>query len=134
MSEKQAARRYHSVFIPTMIVFLGGSLGLAWLDKNTDLSGAVLVSLTVVPILALLSMFWIHWRFLNEIDEYLREIQIKSLLFGAAIVMAIATAWGYLEAYVNAPALPIFWLNPIFWMAYGAGAGYFTMRDKNASR
>lgn len=117
-----------------MIIFMAGSLGLAWLDTNSDLPGTVLIALTIIPIMALLSMFWIHWRFMREIDEYLRLIQVKALLSGTAVVMVIATGWGYLESYVDTPALPIFWLNPIFWAAYGAGAGYFTYRDRGARR
>jgi hypothetical protein len=128
MNVKQATARYYKVLVPAMILFLGSSLGLAWIDKNVDVPGVALVALAAVPIVALLSMFWIHWRFMNEIDEFLRQIQVKALLAGAALVLAIATGWGYLESYADAPTMPIFWLNPIFWTAYGLSAIYFTKR------
>ena len=101
-------------------------MGLAWLDKNASLPGALFVALTIIPIAALLSMFWLHWRFLQEIDEYLRQIQINALLCGAAVALAIATGWGYLEKYSDLAALPVFWLNPVFWVAYGIAAAVFT--------
>lgn len=129
MNEKRATRRYHMGFVPAMIVFMGGTLGLVWLDANSRLSGPYLMALTAVPILALLSMFWLHWRFMQEIDEFLRRIQINALLSGAAVVLVIATGWGYLEKFVDAPALSVFWLNPIFWAAYGIAATIFTIRE-----
>tara|TARA_R110000850_G_scaffold90933_4_gene193389 strand:+ start:128 stop:538 length:411 start_codon:yes stop_codon:yes gene_type:complete len=129
MDEKHVTRRYYAAFIPAMVIFLGGSLGLVWLDASIDLPGTVLAALALVPIIALLSTFWIHWRYMQEIDEYLRQIQVKALLSGAAVVLAIATGWGYLESYVDAPALPIFWLNPISWVAYGVTAAFVTKRE-----
>lgn len=126
MSEKQATLRYFAGFVPAMAIFLGGSLGLAWLDKKVGLPDPVMIALAIVPIVALLSMFWLHWRFLQEIDEYLRQIQINALLCGAAVALAIATGWGYLEQYSDLAALPVFWLNPVFWVAYGIAAAVFT--------
>lgn len=130
MTEDQAARRYHMGFIPAMIIFLGGSFGLAWLNENSSVAAPTLIGLAIVPILASLSMFWLHWRFLNEIDEFLRQIQTNALLFGAAVVMAVATAWGYCEAYLDAPSFPMFWLNPMFWVAYATAVSIQNARNK----
>lgn len=130
MSEKKATQRYFQAFIPAMVIFLGGSLGLAWLNENSSVAAPTLIGLAIVPILASLSMFWLHWRFLNEIDEFLRQIQTNALLFGAAIVMAVATAWGYCEAYLDAPSFPMFWLNPLFWIAYALAVSIQTYRNK----
>lgn len=129
MTTEQAARRFYVSLAIAMSIFLGGSLGVAWLDKHADLPVMATVALAVVPMVALLSMFWLHWRFVREIDEFLRQIQIKALLSASAAAMAIASGWGYLENYVDAPALPIFYLNPIFWLAYGIAVGIFTRRE-----
>ena len=117
------------MFIPAMFVFLGGSVGLTWLDNGTETPNAVLAVLAIVPIVALLSMFWLHWRFLQDIDEFLRQIQIKALLFGAAIALGFGTAWGYFEMYIGAPAISVFWLNPLFWAAYALGVVFFSRTD-----
>lgn len=128
MNVKEASRRYHMAFIPAMVLFLGGSLGLVWLDSNTGLPGEILVALTAVPIMALLSMFWIHWRYMQDIDEFLREIQIRGVMAGAAVALAVGTAWGYLEMYVDAPPISVFWINPLFWVAYAVATVIFTRR------
>lgn len=129
MDVKPATRRYMRLFIPTMLLFLLASLGLAWLDRTTQTDNLVLAALAIVPIAALLSMFWLHWRYLRDLDEFLRQIQVKGLLFGAAVALGIATGWGYLESYADAPALSVFWLNPIFWMAYAVGVVGFSRRE-----
>ena len=129
MDVKPATQRYMRLFIPTMLLFLLASLGLAWLDRTTQTGNLVLAALAIVPIAALLSMFWLHWHYLRDLDEFLRQIQVKGLLFGAAVALGIATGWGYLESYADAPALSVFWLNPIFWMAYAVGVVGFSRRE-----
>jgi len=129
MNVNRAARRYHMGFIPAMTVFLAGSLGLVWLDANADPGPWIMAALAVIPVVALLSMFWLHWRFMQDVDEFLRKIQVNSILCAAAVVLAIATGWGYMENFVDAPALSVFWLNPIFWATYGIAATIFTRRE-----
>ena len=130
MDVKPATRRYLGLLVPTMLLFVGASYGLAWLDRSTEASKGTLAALAVVPIAALLSTFWIQWRFMRDLDEYLRQIHVKALLFGAAVALGIGTGWGYLEAYVDAPALWVFWLNPIFWIAYAIGVVAISLKER----
>ena len=51
------------------------------------------------------------------------------VVLGLVVMLVVATAWGYLEAYADAPDLKLIWLNPIFCLGYGIGAFYFTKRD-----
>ena len=51
---------------------------------------------------------------------------------GAAAVVLTATVWGYLEAYADAPDLPMFWLNPLYWVAYSLGVLVTTKRETGA--
>ena len=129
MTVKRAARRYYLVFAPAMAIFLAASFSIDWIDDNLIIQPAALYGLTIVPIMALISTFWAHWRFLTEVDEFLREIQLKALLIGLVCVMVIATTWGYLEAYANAPDLKLFWINPIFWVSYAIAGGIISLRE-----
>lgn len=129
---RRATRRFLWVMAPAMLVVLAASLGLDWLEgtlsgKSAETS-ALLVALAVVPIAALLCTFWAMWRFVMEVDEFLRLIQVKALLIGALTVLVAATGWGYLEAHAGAAALPVFWLNPLFWLGYALAAGVMTWR------
>jgi len=128
MTTEQATRRYFQIFIPSMVGYLAGTLATIWAADHMDLPPFALYGLAGVPIFAMLCMFWGHWRFINEIDEFLRTIQIKAVLFGIASVLVVATGWGTLEMLADAPKLQVFWLLPIFWTSYSAAAGVLTKR------
>ncbi len=129
MSPELATKRYFTIFIPAICAYAAGSAGVTWAVDNADLSTGLTYSLALVPILAIFFAFWAHWRFANEIDEFLRLIQIKGTLFGIASVMVVASGWGTLEMLADAPRLPVFWLLPIFWVAQSAATAVFSKRE-----
>ena len=129
MTHEQATRRYFKVFIPSMVGYLAGSVGTVWAADHLSLPPFAIYVLASIPILAMLVVFWGHWRFINEIDEFLRSIQINAVLFGIACVMVVATGWGTLEMLADAPKLQVFWLMPIFWVSYSAAALVLTKRE-----
>ena len=129
MTVERATRRYFALLVPAMLVFMSSTLGIVWADDTLALPSAAPYALTVVPIAALLSTYWALWRFITEIDEFLRLIQIKSIIIGLMAVMMVITGWGLMELYADAPALGIFWLNPLFWVAYAIAALIITKRD-----
>lgn len=134
MTNEQAMRRYFSVLIPGMPLFLGLSVGLKLIDNTTLLPDALKPVAALIPAALLAGMFWAHWRYINEIDEFLRSIQIKAAFVGLTVVMTIATAWGYVELYVDqVPTLSIYWLNPIYWVTYAVAAVTITRRYGDAS-
>lgn len=133
MSNEKAARRYLGVLIPATIVFLGASFALKAADNADILPVPALYALSIIPVGLMLGMFWAHWRYMSEIDEFLRSIQVKGAFVGLVIVMIVATGWGWLEFYADAPRLSIFWLNPIYWIGYSAAVLFLTPRDGAAS-
>ena len=66
---------------------------------------------------------------MNDVDEFLRMIQMKAILCALAIVLAIASGRGSLEILADAPRLPVFWLMPIFWVSYSLAAVVITRRE-----
>ena len=129
MTQEQASRRYFSVLIPAVIVFLAASYAIKLADTAAMLPPWALYAAAIVPIAALLGMFWAHWRYMNEIDEFLRSIQVKAAFAGLVIVLTIASGWGYLELYAEVTPLPIYWLNPLYWVAYSIASVTITMRS-----
>lgn len=125
----RATRRYYGALLPVTAVFLASSFGIAWLDTNTDAPATLLAALTLLPVAALFAMFWVQWRYIRALDEYLRHLHTKALLVGAAVALGIATGWGLFEAITDAPALWVFWLNPLFWIAYAVAVVGFSLRD-----
>ena len=129
MSNEKAARRYLSVLIPSTLAFLVASFALKAADNAALLPVPALYGLSIIPVGLMLGMFWSHWRYMNEIDEFLRSIQVKGAFSGLIVVMVVATGWGWLEFYAEAPRLSIFWLNPLYWIAYSGAVIVFTPRD-----
>ena len=133
MSNEQATRRYLGVLIPAAILFIAVSIALRLADNAGLLPAAALYAVSIVPVGLMLGMFWAHWRYMNEIDEFLRSIQVKGAFAGLIVVMTIATGWGWLELYAEAPRLSIFWLNPLYWIVYSIATLAFTPREDAAS-
>ena len=129
MTQEQANRRYLSVLIPATMVFVAASYGIKLADNAAVLPPWVLYAAAIVPIAALLGMFWAHWRYMREIDEFLRSIQVKAAFAGLVIVLTIASAWGYLEFYAEVAPLSIYWLNPLYWIVYSIAVVIFTLRS-----
>ena len=124
----RATRRYYLVLVPVMAIFLGGGLAIDWL-RDMETPGEILAALALVPIAALLSTFWLQWRFIRDLDEYLQLLHVKALLIGAALALGVGTGWGFFEAIAGVPALWVFWLNPLFWVTYSLAVVFFSVRD-----
>ncbi len=129
MTAEQATYRYFKIFIPAILVYATGSLGLTWAEGNTPIPPFALYLLAMVPIAAMLAIFWAHWRFATEVDEFMRLIQIKATLFGVVCIMVVASGWGTLELLADAPKLPIFWLMPLFWVAHSAATAILSKKE-----
>lgn len=132
MTEKQATNRYYKAMAPALLIYLAACFSAAILDGASGIASVALYALIAIAIGALFITFWAHWRFTQEIDEFLRVIQFKALLFGLLSIMVIATGWGMMETFAKAPPLPIFWLNPIFWVAYAIAGARLTLRERGA--
>jgi len=133
MTNEKATRRYLSVLFPATIAFVGASWALKAADNADLLSPAATYAVSVIPVGIMLGMFWSHWRYMTEIDEFLRSIQVKGAFTGLVFVLTVASGWGWLEFYADAPRLSVFWLNPLYWIVYSLAVMWFTPRDSAAS-
>ena len=145
MTEKQALSRYYKISLPAMALYIisiaaavwardgmitSESVFNFWSQGNLGFARAIYYALVLMPIIALCGMAWAHWRFITELDEYLRMIQIKGLLFGLLCILSVATGWGMIEMLLRLPALPIFWLVPIFWLGFSISIGFIKAKDR----
>ena len=128
MTNNQAHRRYFQRLVPTMLVFIGLSILIGFNDDLLGLPTQIILPLALVAGALLVAAFWVHWRFIMEIDEFLRSIQIGSVMAGLTVIISIASIWGFLERALDVPALPIFYLNPIYWAAYSLAVVVLTIR------
>jgi len=129
MATKQAAYRYLKILIPSMTLYLAASLGLAWATDRAGMPPALLYGLAAMAIAAMLSVFRGHWRFLCEVDEFLRAVQVKLLLIGTLSLLTLATVWEVLDMLPQVPAFQVAWLLPFFFITTSAASLFLTWRD-----
>jgi hypothetical protein len=126
VTNEQAGRRYYAVLIPGTILFLALCIGVKFADDSAMFPDPVLYALGLIPAGLLIGAFWAQWRYINEIDEVQRSIHVKAAFVGLAVVMTAATGWGFLELFVEVPRISMFWLNPLYWIAYSFGVIAFS--------
>ncbi len=119
MTQKRAHRRYMKLFVPAMAMYLLSMFGISFAKNNATMPEPLLYGLAIVPAIFLLIWIWGHMRYITELDEFLRSLQVRAVLTGMALVMAFSTVWGLLEELAAAPAVPIFFIVPGFYFAYG---------------
>jgi len=112
-----AYRTYLRRFVPTMMLYVVLVMAVPFAIRATDVHGVGLWLIAVLPALPLCAVFWIIGRLLTELDdEYLRMLEVRKALVATGFAMSLASAWGFLEVYADAPHLPAFCI-PIAWFA-----------------
>jgi len=119
MTQKHAHRRYMKLFVPAMAMYVLSIVGISLAKKNDSMPEMLLYGVAFVPAIFVLLWIWGHMRYITELDEYLRGLQVRAVLFGMAAIMAFSTVWGLLEELAAAPAVPIFYVVPGFYLVYG---------------
>jgi hypothetical protein len=51
----------------------------------------------------------------EEKDEFQRNLLVQSLLGGTGGILAVITAWGYMEDFAHAPHMDLIWVYALFW-------------------
>jgi hypothetical protein len=64
----------------------------------------------------------------EEKDEFQRNLLVQSLLGGTGGILAVITAWGYMEDFVGAPHMDLVWVYPLFWLFAGISYGLVRAR------
>lgn len=127
-------KHYFLKFFPAMAVYLVATVGISLGEKHLGFAPSTLYWLSIVPILAVLVAMWVHWDYINRLDEYLFMIQVKGMMFGLAIVLALSASWGLLERLANAPHFDLIFITVVFAFAYSFATIYLTYRGRGSQR
>lgn len=119
MVNKLARKRYFKIFIPAMIGYIISVFAIDYITDTFEMATTLKYSLALVPALFVFVWVWSHARYVLEVDEFVRFLQVKSLLAGWVMLMVLTTAWGFLEIFAEAPTVPIFYVLPGFYLCYG---------------
>jgi hypothetical protein len=92
------------------------------MHQKMEITGPLLWLAGILPSLPVFGMIWTMGRYLREEqDEYLRMRAASAALVATGILLAIATAWGFLEMFGVVPHVPSWAAFPIWAIGLGAG-------------
>jgi hypothetical protein len=95
-----AQRRYIRRVFGFMTFYVAALFFAKWMFKRGLAEGAIAWGLALLPALPIIAVFWAIGRLLvEESDEYLRVQLVRQSLVATAFAMAVATVWGFLEAF-----------------------------------
>ena len=115
-------RRYTRRMIPISLAYVG-AVGLAsrLIPDDAAANGAT-VAIALVPGLAALGWIWAMARLLVELDdEYLRMLEVRKFLIATGFALSITSVWGVLELFTTVPALPVFFVWPLWCVGLALG-------------
>ncbi len=92
------------------------------MHQKLELSGLLLWLAGILPSLPVFGMIWTMARYVREEeDEYLRLRAVNAALVATGILLAIATAWGFLEMFGAVPHVPSWAALPLWAIGLGIG-------------
>ncbi len=130
-SSTAAGRRYLRRFFPTMFGYAAALFFATWAIKTWQPSGALLVGLSILPALPIIGLLGVIGLYLiEEKDEYLRGRIVQAMMVGLAFMLAVATAWGFLEESDVVPHAPAYWAFILWCGGWGAAQCLQGVRDR----
>ena len=129
MSKKSATRRYLTATVLIMIGYIISIFGVSWAEDKLNLPMWAYYGLALIPAMCIIAWIGMFWRFMMEVDEYLRRIQIAGVVTALAFVMAFCSSWGLLEFFTNVPKFPVFYIMPLYCVFYGIATMIIARRE-----
>ena len=105
------------------------SIFAAVVFRLCHLHGVLAYLVAVLPALPILGALVYTGVYLaEEKDEFQRNLLVQSLLGGTGGILAVITAWGYMEDFARAPHMDLVWVYPLFWLF--AGISYWLVKAR----
>ncbi len=119
-SSSPAIRRYNRGMLAASLAYILG-MGIAVLLTNAmGLEGNILWLIAFLPVAPIFAMIWVMTRYIiDEEDEYLRHLAVMANMGGLALLMGLASLWGFFEEFELVSHAPG-WLSVPVW-ALGMG-------------
>lgn len=124
---RDAHKRYLRTTIVSMLFYVICVFGVSFFLRLVEVATPIKYVLALMPSLFIWWFVWGAGRYFKECDEYERSRLTSGLLFGVAVLLIFTSGWGFLELLADAPALPVFYIFPLFVVA--ASIGRFLQRN-----
>lgn len=112
-----AQSRYRRRMLAAAVLCIAFSLAAAGGIRHGHVSGLWSYFLAVLPAIPVAWTLVITGAYLGEEkDEFQRTVYVQAILLGIAAMLAVVTAWGYMEDFGQAPHLRLAWIYPMFWI------------------
>ena len=107
------------------LAYVASLCGITFFLDDLSANIGLGIALTLIPGFFVLMMLRAIWVYLRDVDEAQRYFIMRSLIVGTFVILSLSGVWGLIELVVeDVPALPVFWIFPIFFFAFGL-AGCF---------
>ena len=94
-------------------------------------TGALLVALSILPALPIIGVIGVIGLYLvEETDEYLRTRVVQAMLVGLGFMLAVASAWGFMEEGGVVPHVPAYWAFILWCAAWGVAQCVQGLRER----
>ena len=130
-SQSAASRHYRARLIPAMFLYVILIALSVRLFNHAHPVGIFAYALALAPALPIIGIIVIVGLYLaEEKDEFQRNLLIQALLWGIGSLLALATAWGFLELFTSVPHFQIYLAFPLFWLLVAVASPILRARYK----
>lgn len=120
LTPKQASKQYTFRMMGASLGYLGATMGAAAVLDKGDPVSLITILVALVPGLFVLLMLRAVWRYMREMDEVARFDHTRAMMVALFLILSVAGGWGLVELFNESlPRLPVFWVFPGFFFAYG---------------
>ena len=123
MAQNPAQRRYMRRMILLSAAYIAAVMLASWLIPDDAAATPLTVTIALVPALATSGFIWAMASYVAELkDEYVRMLEIRKMLVATGFTLALASGWGILELFTNAPRVPLFYVFPVWCLGLAVGS------------
>ena len=123
----QAPRRYQIELAAAFVLYIAALFGRAYLLKFAG-DPALKIAITLSPILAILFMALVIYRFYRGVDEYHRLRLLKVGAVSGGITVMAAASWSFLQD-IGAPPLTNFGALMVFACVFSLSSFLYRLED-----
>jgi uncharacterized YccA/Bax inhibitor family protein len=110
-----AVRRYLVRFAIAMVLYAACLVLSIWLFVHHHPTGPLAWLLAVLPALPIIGQLAVFGMYLSEEkDEFMRNLQVQSLIWGIGATLTVTVVWGFLESFVHLRHLDLILVYPLY--------------------
>jgi hypothetical protein len=119
-----AVRRYLVRFGVAMVFYVVFLVLAVWTFVHLHPTGPLAWLLAVLPALPIIAQIAVFGMYLaEEKDEFQRNLQIQSMLWGIGATLSFTVVWGFLESFVHLRHMELNLVYPLFCILSGFSIG-----------